>query len=191
MKLLALSCPQCNEPLIPDNDHIVTLCPACQTATLISHAGLARLKIQYATPKPKATITHWQPFWIFHGRVHILKRKIQAGRSRQEESERLWGQPRSLYVPAWDLSMTTAQHVGSRMIEQQPHYQATTLPDQVKLTPVTVTADDALKLLEFVVLAIEARRSDWLKDLDFRLEVDPPVLWALPANDNDIVALVE
>jgi hypothetical protein len=37
-----------------------------------------------------------------------------------------------------------------------------------------------LRLLEFVVLAIEARRDDWLKALDFRIEAGEPQLWALP-----------
>ncbi len=188
MKLLALRCPQCEQPLTPENDHIITLCDHCYTAIHIGDEGLAPISIRYASPVAGAKITRWSPFWIFKGRVHILQRQTQGGHS-ERESKLLWDKPRSLYVPAWELSMATAQNVGSLMIEQQPIYQVGPQPAKIQLVPITVTAADALKLLEFIVLAIETRRSDWLKKLDFRLEVDQPELWALPADDSKFVAI--
>jgi hypothetical protein len=95
----------------------------------------------------------------------------------------LWGEPRDLYVPAWELSLRPAQDLGSKMIQEQPVYQALSSPTEVDLAPVTLTPDDARKMLEFIVLAIEARRPDWLKSLDFHLEVGEPALWALPADE--------
>ena len=188
MKLLALRCPNCDRPLTPDNHHVVTLCEQCATAVHIGDEGLTRLTIQCAAPATGATVTHWQPFWLFQGQVNILRREVQSGNS-EKDSRRLWGQPRTLYVPAWELLMVTAQNIGSAMIQQQPVYQPIPQPAEFQLTPVTVTADDALKLLEFIVLAIETRRKDWLKNLEFRLDVGRPELWALPANDRGVVAL--
>jgi len=52
-------------------------------------------------------------------------------------------------------------------------------PSGVRLTPVVVSAEDARKLLEFLVLSLEAGRDDWLKTLDFQIEVGAPELWAL------------
>ncbi len=188
MKLLALRCPECDQPLTPDNDHIVTLCEQCATAVHIGDEGLTRIAVQYAAPGTGANVTRWQPFWLFKGQVDIFRREVQSGNS-ERDSRQLWGQPRTLYVPAWELSMATAQNIGSAMIQQQPLYQAIPQPAELHLTPVTVTADDALKLLEFIVLAIETRRKDWLKNLEFRLDVGRPDLWALPAGDGGIVAL--
>jgi hypothetical protein len=53
-------------------------------------------------------------------------------------------------------------------------------PAEVTLASATVAPADAQKLLEFIILAIEARRQDWLKELNFHLDVNEPELWALP-----------
>ena len=189
MKLVALRCPECNQTLAPENDHIVVACERCHTAVHIGDEGLTRVPVHYAAPRPEAQATHWLPFWVFHGRVHLTQRVTQDSGSGQTEAERLWGEPCSLYVPAWELSLKQAQEIGSRMIQSQPVYEPVAQPAQVRLTPVTLTTDDALKMLEFIVLAIEARRSDWLKSLDFHLDVGQAALWALPADDGGIVAL--
>jgi hypothetical protein len=187
MKLLALHCPQCESPLIPDNDHVVTVCDRCQTTVHIGDEGLAQILVHYVASAIGANVTRWLPFWVFEGQVHILQRQTQGGNS-ERQSRQLWHRPRTLYVPAWELSLATAQSIGGSLIQQQPVYQTSPQPAVIRLTPVTVTAGDAVKLLEFMVLAIEARRSDWLKNLDFRLEVDEPELWALPADDSGLVA---
>ena len=44
-----------------------------------------------------------------------------------------------------------------------------------------IDAGDAAKLLDFIVLTIEARRDDDLKKIDFSIEPGPAQLWALPA----------
>ena len=81
--------------------------------------------MQYARPGPETEVTRWLPFWVFHGRVQISKRRVASGRkSRQEEMERLWGEPRHFYVPAWDLTLRMVQAIGSKMIQRQPAYQA-------------------------------------------------------------------
>jgi hypothetical protein len=94
-------------------------------------------------------------------------------------------------VPAWELSLNQAQSIGSDMIQRQPALQPAPPPTEARLTPVTLPPQDALNILEFIVLAIEARRPDWLKRLDFDLKVGEPALWALPAAGGIVVALEE
>ena len=85
-----------------------------------------------------------------------------------------------MYVPAWEISMQVAQDIGSRFIQHQPVMKFVERPDDAYMAPAAVTPEDALRLLEFIVLAIEARRRDWLKALDFRIEAGEPELWAMP-----------
>ena len=92
----------------------------------------------------------------------------------------MWAGPRRLYGPAWDLSLETAQRVGSRLIQPPPHYHIIAKLEEVQLVPAVVTPSDARKVLEFIIVAIEARRKDMLKDLAFELEVGQPEMWALP-----------
>jgi len=189
MKLLALRCPVCEHPLTPGEDDLVILCPECRSAIHIGDDGLSRINIQYAAPAAGAGVTQWQPFWIFQGQVTILKRTTQSGGSQKEAAQKMWGQPRHFYVPAWDVSLRKAQEIGSRMIELQHSYQAIAQPADVQLTSVVLSAEDATKLLEFIILAIEARRSDWLTDFQFTLDLGQPKLWALPTYQDQIVAV--
>jgi hypothetical protein len=191
MKLLALRCPACNHSLAPENEHVVVSCERCQAAVHISDEGLTQLSVTYAAPRNEVQATDWLPFWVFEGRVNITRRTTQGGGSEQAAATRLWGEPRRLYVPAWELLLNQAQSIGSDMIQRQPSFQPAPQPAEARLTPVTLAPQDALNVLEFIVLAIEARRPDWLKSLDFDLKVDEPALWALPARDGVVVALKE
>jgi hypothetical protein len=181
MKLILLRCPNCSSPLKPGIDDIVYACPNCSSPIHIEAEGPKIIGIQYAIPtKGKDSEKIWVPFWVFEGRVQIKKRETQGRRSSTKDSQRLWGSPRRLYVPAWDLSIHTAQEVGSKLTQRQLSMRFIERPAEAQLIPATVSPDDALKLLEFIVLAIEARRKDWLKELVFDLEVGEPELLALP-----------
>ncbi len=189
MKLLALRCPACGHSLAPENEHIVVACQRCHAAIHIGDEGLTETNVNYAAPSSEDRVTAWLPFWVFEGRVNITRRTTQGSDSQQDEATRLWGEQRRLYVPAWELSLKEAQRIGSNMIQRQPGFQSAPQPAEALLTPATLTTADALKMLEFIILAIEARRPDWLKSLDFDLEVDAPALWALPAEHGKIAAL--
>jgi hypothetical protein len=181
MKLIALRCPNCTNPLAVENDDVVVACHNCQIMVAISENGPARMPVRFVVPagQPQQPGV-WSPFWVFNGRVHIKQRETQGRASGEKDSRQLWGSPRALYVPAWDLSMHTAQNVGSYLIQQQPALQEIERPSELQFTSATVTPGDARKLLEFIVLAIEARRDDMLKNLQFNLEIGEPQMTALP-----------
>ncbi|MGB3716607.1 MAG: hypothetical protein WA996_19480 [Candidatus Promineifilaceae bacterium] len=181
MKLILLRCPNCSSALKPGIDDIIYACPNCSSAIHIEAEGPKIIGIQYAIPtKGKDGEEIWVPFWVFEGRVQIKKRETQGRQSNTKDSIALWGSPRRLYVPAWDLSIHTAQEVGSKLTQRQLTMRFVERPTEAQLTPATVSPADALNLLEFIVLAIEARRKDWLKELVFDLEVGEPELLALP-----------
>lgn len=181
MKLILLRCPNCSSALKPGIDDIVYACPNCSLPIHIEAEGPKIIGIQYAVPpKGKDSEKIWVPFWVFEGRVQIKQRETQGRRSSTKDSLELWGAPRRLYVPAWDLSIHTAQEVGSKITQSQPAMRFVERPAEAQLIRAIVSPDDALKLLEFIILAIEARRKDWLKELVFDLEVGEPALYALP-----------
>jgi hypothetical protein len=179
MKLIALYCPQCAQPLAVNNDDVLLRCAQCQAAVYIDDNGARPAKVYFVSGR--ADERHWLPFWVFSGAVKMTQRVSQGGGgSANKEAEQLWGAPRRLYVPAWELGMQAAQEIGARLIQQQPAFEFTTPAAETTLTPATVAPADAKKMLEFIVLAIEARRKDWLRELTFHLEVGEPDLWALP-----------
>ena len=181
MKLVLLRCPNCTEPLKPENDDVVLACTNCHTPVAIAVNGAVKMAVQFAVPASyKAEPRRWMPFWVFEGRVIINRRETQGGRSRTKDMAAQWGVPRRFFVPAWDLDPHTAQDVGSRMVQQQPSFEKIDRPQEAHLQTALVTPKDAKKLIEFIVLAIEARRKDWLRDLQFELDMGAPNLWALP-----------
>ena len=54
-------------------------------------------------------------------------------------------------------------------------------PEGAAFEPAVVTTADARKLLELVIVSIEAGRRDWMESLDFDLRLDSEALWLLPA----------
>lgn len=182
MKLLALRCPTCAQPLKPQNPEVVVLrCAGCGTAVSITDTGLSPTTVQFAAAAVE-NFDAWVPLWLFNGRVNITSRQTQ-GRNKQAEqdAQQLWGYPRALYVPAWELPTEAVCQLGGDMVQRQPQFQSTAPPNQATLVEAVLTPEDALKLLEFVVFNVEAGRKDWLKELHFTIEAGTPQLWAIPA----------
>ena len=183
MKLLPLLCPNCNHQLPANNDDVVVACPNCRQATLIENAGISLFPIRYIAPNPKAQVTHWLPLWVYTGKVHMQQRKTQAGNS-QRESAALWGQARRFYVPAWDIALNNIKTIATNLIVQQPTYQPTQPPTNALLTSAVVERKDAGKLLDLIVLSIEAERGDYLKNIQYQLELNDPEMWAMPSKQS-------
>jgi hypothetical protein len=177
MTLTVVRCPACANPLTPDDNDLVIACGQCGAGLHLADDGPQPIEIRY-TPSRSAKVTTWRPWWIFTGRVNLIRRETQGG-NRSEDARRFWTQPRVMSVPAWDLLLTSIKQAGIQMLQQPPALNAMPRPNGVKLTPAVVSAEDARKMLEFLIFSLEASRDDWLKTLDFTIEADPPQLWAM------------
>lgn len=182
MKLLALRCPTCTQKLTPISPNVVVLrCTNCGTAVSIYDSGIAKIDLKFAA-SAEEKIDAWLPIWLFNGRVHIQSRQTQGrNKQAQQDSQQLWGYPRRLYVPAWQMPINEASQLGGGLVQHQPAFQESVPPPHAALVEAVVMPEDALKLLEFVVFNVEAARKDWLKELQFNIEAGTPQLWAIPA----------
>jgi hypothetical protein len=179
MTLLVVRCPACGSSLTPGDDDLVIACAQCGTGLHLADEGIQPIEIQYARTNLSKAET-WRPWWIFKGSVNLIRRETQGG-NRSEEARRFWAQPRVLCVPAWELSVAAVKQAGLHMLQQPPELNAIPRPGGARLTPAVVSAEDARKMLEFLVLTLEANRDDWLRTLDFHIEAGPPELWAIAA----------
>ena len=180
MKLLLLRCPKCNFALSPGQDDQVVQCPNCRGAVAIHEGGLALLAAQYVRPTVE-TPPLWLPFWVYRGKVTIKERKTQGGRSAEKDAQAFWAQPRQVYIPAWACELVEARDIVEMMLEKQPAMEAIIPPEGAAFEAAVVTTADARKLLELVIVSIEAGRRDWMESLDFDLRLDSEALWLLPA----------
>ncbi len=180
MKLLLLRCPQCNQALSPGQDDWVIQCPNCHQAVSLDENGLNILPVQYVTPiQPKAEA--WLPFWVFRGQVTIQLRETQGGRSADDEARQFWQKAQRIYVPAWACELAEARDLARRLLEKQPLLMAVSPPEGATFAPVALMPDDARKLLDLVIVSMEANRRDWLENLKYAVRLDEQALWLLPA----------
>ena len=186
MKLLLLRCPKCNHALAPGQDDRVIQCPNCRVAVAVDEGGLTLLAAQYAAPtvvQPPA----WLPFWVYRGRVTIKQRRTQGGRSAEGDAQAFWAQPRRVYIPAWACELLEARDLVAALLEKQLFLEAVVPPEEAAFEPAVVTPADARKLLELVIVSLEAERNDYLESFDFDLNLESEALWLLPAERRDDV----
>lgn len=183
MKLLLLRCPNCQDPLHPQDDDVVLPCTNCHMPILLNETGIHIAAVNYASIQSNASPDQlaWRPYWVTYGNVNITSRQTQ-GTNRQalQDSQDLWNPPRNFYIPAWEMPIAQVRQIGSQLIHQQPQLTAGDRPNGVQFPAANITAADALQLLEMIVLHIEAKRKDWLKDLKFTIEAPEPELWVIP-----------
>jgi hypothetical protein len=177
MTLVVVRCPSCGTSLAPDDTELVIACAQCGAGLHLADEGPEPIEIQFAQTGLAKAAT-WRPWWIFRGSVNLLRRETQSG-NRSDEARRFWAQPRVMSVPAWDLSLAAVKQAGVQMLKQPPVLEAIPRPAGAQLIPVVVSAEDARKMLEFLILTLEAGRDDWLKTLDFTIEAGLPEFWAL------------
>jgi hypothetical protein len=188
MKLIALSCPHCSRPLAPEEHDVAILCPHCGRPVEIGEDGPAPITVRFARRGPDGELpASWQPYWAFQGAVAIRQRGTQGGGSRGEkESLAFWAAPRRFLVPAWALPVEQIMERGRELLKRLPagsEWVEVEQPADVRLQPAILFAEEARAILEFIVLSIEAERSDSLKSLAFDLDLGPAELWALPGTN--------
>lgn len=178
MKLDALICPQCTQWLSPKPDDIVLACPRCFTAVILEDSGLRSVSaVAYAASS--ATDATWYPFWTFQGQVEFTARETQSG-NKSKDAQQFWQTERRFLIPAWDLDMWQARDLGMRLLQKPPQLTILNGPPETAFHSATLSREDALKLVDFIILTVEAERKDMLRKLQFKLTIDDPALWLLP-----------
>ncbi len=174
--LVALQCLKCGEPVEAAADETAWACRQCGQGLALDEAmpqGLSRLDIHYAASlKPGRT---GRPFWVAEGRVTVARETYGGNRSR--EAEAFWQTPRRFFVPAFACDLETMLNLGRGLLRQPP---ALTPGAAAPFQPVTVSQRDVRPLAEFIVVGVEADRSDKLKTISCRIDLDTPELWILP-----------
>ena len=182
MQLLALKCPTCGQNLKPkSNETVVVGCGNCKTAVSLQQSGIKAIKAQYAAPTSE-NVEAWLPVWVYNGRVNILRRESQgSSKGADKDAAKLWNAAQKLYAPAWQESVSQAREIGSWFVVRQPAFNTIEPTESMVMREATITPEDGLKLLDFIVLSLEADRKDWLADLQFEIQTTGHELWVIPA----------
>jgi hypothetical protein len=174
VELVPLVCLRCNTPLPAEADEAAWVCANCgQGMHLDLKAGLERLDVNYHAGIPQGATG--RPYWVVERRVE-LRQRDSYGRG-DSAGPAFWSQPRRFFVPAYTASLEDLLAAGLNLLERPPALQP---GPPARFQPVTRAAEDVRAAAEFLVMAVEAGRTDKLKKLDFILELGQVALWILP-----------
>ena len=173
--LVPLKCVRCETPVPAQPDEVACVCAQCGQGLLLDEEhGLAPLEVHYA-----AGVTaegRGNPYWMTEAVVTLQRETYSAFDTKTEKARRLWNQPRRFSVPAFTCPLDTLISLGTDRLWRPPELQ----PGQpLPFAPVTLLPQDVAALVDFIVVAIEAERTDKVKRIDFSVRLSPPSLWIL------------
>jgi len=178
--LLPLLCLKCQTQLPAQPDEVAWVCPQCGQAHLLDEGqpqGLSLLEIHYTAGLPDGAVG--RPFWVAQGTVALQRKSYGGGQlfsNANKQAEQFWTNPHKFFVPAFTCALEEMVSLGVGMLHQPPGLSE---GGAVPFQPVTLPVEDVKSLADFIVVGIEAERSDKVKQVDFKLELQTPVLWVL------------
>jgi hypothetical protein len=179
IQLIPLQCFKCSTPIPADPVEVAWVCPTCGQGLLVSEAaGTTPLEIHIAAGLPSGARGH--PFWVAHGEVTITQRQVYGSGDKTRESAAFWAGGRTFFIPAYATSLDDLVDLGGRLLLQPPALQPAPSPSGAAFLPVITKPADARPYAEFIVMGVEAARSDKLRELQFNLVLADPELWVLP-----------
>jgi len=137
--------------------------------------GLVPLDIHYSADIPQNSTG--KPYWVADGQVTMERTTYGYGGEHEEAARQFWAQSRQFFVPAFQASLDSLLKVAKTMLVNPPRLRS---GSATPFESVTLYRQDVLAAAEFIVIAIEAERTDNLKSIDFELKLSDLVLWILP-----------
>ena len=176
VELVPLVCLQCSTPIAADVEEVAWVCPQCGKGMLLDlQKGLLPLQVNYAsTISPDAA---GKPFWVAMGRVTLQRETFGFFGDQDSEAAQFWGDLRQFFIPAFACTLEEMIEYGTRLLRQPPELQP---GSPARFEAVTLPSEDIHLFAEFIVMAIEAERSDKARLIDFNVQLHDPVLWILP-----------
>lgn len=180
IELVPLRCIRCDSPVPAEGEEIAWACAQCGQGLLLDEQqGLENLDIHYSgkiQPGEKG-----QPYWVAQGTVDLEREVHDSWKdSHQREADQFWGHKRQFIIPAFNTSLDELLHLSTSLFTSQPELvDGSAAPFEA----VTLSPLDLRSLIEYIVLAVEAKRSDKIKSISVAVEIEPPSLWILPKFD--------
>ncbi len=173
--LIGMQCVRCQQAIAANPDEVVWVCQQCgQGLVLSDEKGLLPQIVHYAAGI--AQNTPGKPVWVAAGQTTLQRQTYRGDNSRDMLA--FWATPRWFFIPAYSLPLDDLAEMGVRLLRQPPTLQEGSGP--AAFLPVTVHPEDIRPLAEYLVLALEADRRDFLRSLTFTLQLGTPELWIFP-----------
>lgn len=175
VRLIPLLCTRCQAPVPAKPDEVVWVCEQCGQGLLLDEEkGVVPQDLFFSAAIAQNGIG--RPYWVSRGQVTITNRQTYSGNQTKAATE-FWATPHLFFVPAWKVSVEEVVSSGVKLLRNPPGIEPGA---RTRLQAVVLSPRDVRPLAEFMVMSIEADRSDAMRELLFKLDLDQPQLWVIP-----------
>lgn len=180
-KLEAVKCRQCGSGLVVEvNDNIV-YCTSCGSGFEILNGELIPIEINFAAAAIRGEgEVVYKPFWLLKTNISISERNASGnflknifGGSNDITSGEI-----TFYIPAFYCSLEVIKNLATQFTLKNP--VASPQKYNAKLTGFAYGKEDAKKLAEFILISMEAEKSDVMKKFDYKMEFVSPEIVGIP-----------
>ena len=179
IQLVALKCTQCGEPLTAKLRDIVLYCKGCGSGYEVHRQQpLSKVNVYFARLNRNAQEFHC--FWAFDGTLVDSKREAKGGFFKNPKGLMTLFEQRPilrLYVSAELRDLSTNDPLGLQLTRDQPELEF--LHPQAELPRPEISQEDARKIADFLLITSEAGQKDSLRSLEYKLQLNNPMLMAL------------
>ena len=175
VRLIPLLCTRCQAPVAAKPEEVAWVCEQCGQGLLLDETKGAVPQNIFFSASIAQNGVGW-PFWVARGQVTITKRDTYSGNQSKAATE-FWAQPHLFFVTASRQTIEETVTMGVKLLRAPVAMQSGA---RNRMQPVVMPPGDLRALAEFMVMSIEADRSDAMRELLFKLDLDPPQLWILP-----------
>ncbi len=180
-KLEALKCKNCGSGLIIEiNDNIV-YCSSCGSGFEISDGELTPIEINFAAAALKGEgELVYKPFWYVKAHIDILERKaagnflknIFGGGENNSSGDLIF------YIPAFFCQLETMKNLATQFTIKNP--VSSPQKYNTKLSGFAYGKNDAKKLSEFILISLEAEKSDTMKTFKYKISFNSFEIIGIP-----------
>jgi len=179
--LEAVKCKKCDSGLMVEvNDNIV-YCSSCGSGFEIINGELIPIEINFASAAIRSEGEMiYKPFWLLKAHLNIAERKASGnflknifGGSNDNTSGNI-----TFYIPAFYCSIEAMKNLATQFTIRNP--VASPQKYNTKLVGFAYGKEDAKKLAEFILISMEAEKSDTMKSFNYDMKFDSMEILGIP-----------
>ncbi|MBK8551699.1 MAG: hypothetical protein IPL53_11800 [Ignavibacteria bacterium] len=179
--LEAVKCKKCASGLLVEvNDNIV-YCSSCGSGFEIINGELIPIEINFAAAALRGEGEMiYKPFWLLKTKISIAERKasgnflknIFGGGNDNTSGDIIF------YIPAFYCPIETMKNLATQFTIKHP--VASPQKYNTKLTGFAYGKEDAKKLAEFILISLEAEKSDTMKSFNYDMKFESMEILGIP-----------
>ena len=179
--LEAVKCKKCDSGLMVEvNDNIV-YCSSCGSGFEIIEGVLTPIEINFAAAAIRSEGEMiYKPFWLLKSNINIAERKASGnflknifGGSNDNTSGVI-----TFYIPAFYCPIESMKNLATQFTMKNP--VASPQKYNTKLVGFAYGKEDAKKLAEFILISMEAEKSDTMKSFNYDMRFESMEILGIP-----------